>query len=732
MIKKISKFIIYLIVILLIFIIYLSVFGFKTDKFNSKINDQVLKINKRANIKLKTIKIILKPKNLTFEVQTKQPIIYLDNQQLLLESIKTSIPIVSFVNNDFAIDDLKISTKEIKIKDIILLIRSFKDSAELFLLDRVVKDGFLAGDIDLKFDKNGKIKTNFEVNGLIKDAKFSVLKKYNISNTNLLFTIKNKELILEKVKTNLNEINFSFPFINIKEEKNIFLVDGKILSDEKDISIKKLEVFFKNIFKNYNLEDVNFNSESNFSLNINSKFKINDLKIKSKINLNKFQYRTNIEVVKKYIPYFKNLFSFENHEILIDYEKNKLDIKGKGKVNIDDKLDVIKYELIKKKDDYIFKTSMDISQNYFLIEKLKYKKDQDLKAKLILNGIFKKDKKIKFDLISLVDEKKNSFLIKNLILGSGMQINKITFLNFSFTNYEKIKNQISLKKNNENYEIRGKAFDASKLIDDALNGEKKSSQFLDEFDAQIDIKIDQVYLDSEYFIIDTEGSLTLVKGEINKLNIISNFDNNKKLTMTINTTPSEKITTLYSSNATPFVKRYKFIRGFQDGSLDFSSTKKNNITKAQLKVYDFKLLELPALTKLLSLASLQGIADILTGEGIRFDDFEMLYEKNQQLINFSEIYAIGPAISILMNGYIDSDKMVSLRGTLVPATTINKAIGAIPILGKILVGNKTGEGVFGVSFKIKGPPKDLQTTVNPIKTLTPRFITRTLEKIKKD
>ena len=728
MIKKISKFIIYLIVILLIFIIYLSVFGFKTDKFNSKINDEVLKINKRANIKLKTIKIILKPKNLTFEVQTKQPIIYLDNQQLLLESIKTSIPIVSFVNNDFAIDDLKISTKEIKIKDIILLIRSFKDSAELFLLDRVVKDGFLAGDIDLKFDKNGKIKTNFEVNGLIKDAKFSVLKKYNISNTNLLFTIKNKELILEKVKTNLNEINFSFPFINIKEEKNIFLVDGKILSDEKDISIKKLEVFFKN----YNLEDVNFNSESNFSLNINSKFKINDLKIKSKINLNKFQYRTNIEVVKKYIPYFKNLFSFENHEILIDYEKNKLDIKGKGKVNIDDKLDVIKYELIKKKDDYIFKTSMDISQNYFLIEKLKYKKDQDLKAKLILNGIFKKDKKIKFDLISLVDEKKNSFLIKNLILGSGMQINKITFLNFSFTNYEKIKNQISLKKNNENYEIRGKAFDASKLIDDALNGEKKSSQFLDEFDAQIDIKIDQVYLDNEYFIIDTEGSLTLVKGEINKLNIISNFDNNKKLTMTINTTPSEKITTLYSSNATPFVKRYKFIKGFQDGSLDFSSTKKNNITKAQLKVYDFKLLELPALTKLLSLASLQGIADILTGEGIRFDDFEMLYEKNQQLINFSEIYAIGPAISILMNGYIDSDKMVSLRGTLVPATTINKAIGAIPILGKILVGNKTGEGVFGVSFKIKGPPKDLQTTVNPIKTLTPRFITRTLEKIKKD
>ena len=84
-----------------------------------------------------------------------------------------------------------------------------------------------------------------------------------------------------------------------------------------------------------------------------------------------------------------------------------------------------------------------------------------------------------------------------------------------------------------------------------------------------------------------------------------------------------------------------------------------------------------------------------------------------------------------MKGYVEDDKLVSLRGTLVPATTLNKIIGSIPLLGDILVGKKVGEGVFGVSFKIKGPPKDLKTTVNPIKTLTPRFITRTLEKIKK-
>ena len=142
--------------------------------------------------------------------------------------------------------------------------------------------------------------------------------------------------------------------------------------------------------------------------------------------------------------------------------------------------------------------------------------------------------------------------------------------------------------------------------------------------------------------------------------------------------------------------------------------------------------EVPALAKLLTLASLQGIADLLTGEGIRFTDFEMKFSNKDDLMKIEELYAIGPAISLLMEGYVESDDLISLRGTLVPATTINRTISSIPLLGDILVGKKVGEGVFGVSFKIKGPPKKLKTTVNPVKTLTPRFITRTLEKIKKN
>ena len=100
-------------------------------------------------------------------------------------------------------------------------------------------------------------------------------------------------------------------------------------------------------------------------------------------------------------------------------------------------------------------------------------------------------------------------------------------------------------------------------------------------------------------------------------------------------------------------------------------------------------------------------------------------------MDIEEIFMIGPSISILIDGYVEKKSaLISLRGTLVPAKTLNNLISKIPVVGDILIGKKIGEGIFGISFKMKGLPDNLKTTVNPVKTLTPRFITRALEEMK--
>ena len=59
---------------------------------------------------------------------------------------------------------------------------------------------------------------------------------------------------------------------------------------------------------------------------------------------------------------------------------------------------------------------------------------------------------------------------------------------------------------------------------------------------------------------------------------------------------------------------------------------------------------------------------------------------------------------------------------------LNKLISKIPLLGNIVIPKEVGEGLFGVSFKMKGTPGKIKTTINQIKTLTPRFIQKVIEK----
>ena len=732
MIRQINKILITLVLIVGIIILYLSYFGIKTDKFNDIIKKEAINLNSKINLDLKNINILLNPFNFTLNFSTENPKILLDSNQIKLEYVNTNISIKSLINKEFSIDDLKISFKKAKLKDLILIARSFKDSTEFFLLDKIIKKGFLTGKIQFNFDNNGKIIDDYLLEGAVEKVRLSLLNDNNLDNLEFLFKIQKKNYQLTKVKTNFNKIKLSSPKIKIKDKKDIFYIEGKILTKENNINVNDLKRLFRNDIGDLNLEKINFSSNSNFSFNISKHLKIKDLKIESQVDLKQLYLKNNQINLKSFFPNFEEKLEFKNHKIEIIYKKNKLSLIGEGKILINEKVDDVSYIIKKNKKDYIFNINLNINQNPLNINFLDYSKNEKIKSSLVIRCAYNKIKKTTCNDI-LFEENKNNILIKDLVLNDKYKVLDIKQIRLNYVNNVNIKNEIILKKDKKKYFITGKSFDATKIINELMSKQNGDSSIFNNLNSKFDIKIDKVYLDDISFVNNLFGTINLKKNKINDLNLDSSFSNGKKITLTVKLNEkNEKITTLFSGYPKPLVKRYKFIKGFDEGILDFYSIKKDGVSNSLLTVDDFKIQEVPILAKLLSLASLQGIADLLTGDGIRFNNFEMKFSNKKDLMTIDELYAIGPAISILMDGYLEADKLVSLRGTLVPATTINKSIASIPLLGGILVGKKTGEGVFGVSFKIKGSPKDLKTTVNPIKTLTPRFITRTLEKIKKN
>ena len=66
------------------------------------------------------------------------------------------------------------------------------------------------------------------------------------------------------------------------------------------------------------------------------------------------------------------------------------------------------------------------------------------------------------------------------------------------------------------------------------------------------------------------------------------------------------------------------------------------------------------------------MADLVSGEGLSFDDMEIQIEKSKKSLIIKELYAIGSSISILMEGFKDnSTNIISMRGTMIPAKNIN-------------------------------------------------------------
>ncbi|MEP4051686.1 MAG: AsmA-like C-terminal domain-containing protein [Litorimonas sp.] len=137
---------------------------------------------------------------------------------------------------------------------------------------------------------------------------------------------------------------------------------------------------------------------------------------------------------------------------------------------------------------------------------------------------------------------------------------------------------------------------------------------------------------------------------------------------------------------------------------------------------DFKLNEAPALAQLLSLASLTGLADTLTGGSMQFEKFKVPFTMLGDDIAIRDARLYGPALGMTGDGDIDLDlRVLDFDGTLVPAYTANSILGDIPVLGDLFVQEKDG-GLFALTYTVSGTFEQTQIAINPLSALTPGFL----------
>jgi len=740
MIKFLLRFLFTILIVLTLSIIVLSYFGLETNRFDYLIKNKVNSVNNNLKLDFNKTKIYLKVSELKLLVKLQNPKIIVKSNEIDLKKLELSLSLKSFYTSDFLLERANVSFQRNDIKDLTKVTNIFLPRIINKQLKKIFYKGNLEGEFIIPFKSDGTIREDYTFYGKINEAILNLPNDYKVENLTAAISYGETSklgndglrIIIEKGK--IYNLKFLESIIDIKFQNKKKLIKSTIHTQGNLNSTEIKKILSILSIKTQYPENIDLTSDlkSTFEFDIDEKFKINNKSYKIKGDINKLKFKSKEkEFIKDYLPSFNPNIVIKNSKIDLSSMANKQKLEMIGEIKFSDNFEKLKliYVFNKKNKKHNINVASTLNASSINLSKLNYKKKIgkaskiNLKADLIFNKYFL------IESLNYNDDK-SEIILDKIKLNNSFQI--IDFNELKVKTYlNNIKNNDFLIKKADQITIKGEVFDSQSLLKSLFKRDDRKV-FSKKFKSEVKINLKKVITGTNDDVEDLGVVASINKGSYNKLILKGSFSENEIIEMSIyQADENQKTLQVISDRARPFVKHFDFIEGFEGGRLEYESNLINKKSHSNLLITDFKVSKVPALAQLLTLASLQGIADTLSGEGIRFDSFEMKTLSENNVVNIEDALAMGPAVSILLDGYIDKDKIVSLRGTLVPATKLNAIIAKIPLVGNILVGKKIGEGIVGVSFKMKGPPKKIKTTVNPIKTLTPRFIVRAVENMKK-
>ncbi len=191
---------------------------------------------------------------------------------------------------------------------------------------------------------------------------------------------------------------------------------------------------------------------------------------------------------------------------------------------------------------------------------------------------------------------------------------------------------------------------------------------------------------------------------------------------TINGMGKDRSLTLEATDAGAFLAFGGVIDTVRGGSLTLNGQPDAEGWRGRAKMTAYRLLEEPVLGRILAIASITGIPELLQGAGIAFESASLDYRVSPQKITLAKGRTTGLSVGLKLDGTINrTTEKLDLSGTIVPMAGINRVIAAIPLLGTILTGGDGG-GVFAWTFTVTGQMADPQVSVNPLSGFAPGIL----------
>ncbi len=578
----------------------------------------------------------------------------------------------------------------------------------------------------------------------IDDKKISEFKNLKVY-INFLPLITKRKLVTNKIEMFEGKIEsssvFSEPLIinSIDLEGNLDLGDKEIIIDKFSTSIK--EDFYQGT-ANLNLKD----------------FKADG--VLTKLLRKKIFYNLDLNSENMKFSLDKNSFSIEGNatlgetDVLLKGKKNYIDLsKFVSKYSLSGKIDenAIEKSFELKATPYI-KGPIDFNASYFIFKDNKERiktsnnlKDVELKipalnitkykgteatADIDFNFSNKKLKEIK-----IINYKEENKEMKGLVkLSKEFKPYKSLELDLK-NNGKKTSIKIVKNKSLNTLDLKGDYLDFSETLKKTFIEEQKEDSFLVTLQpVKINLEAKEILVGEEKSIYKVDAILKYENKLFKEAKVYSKLKDEKEFSLTISPKENSRELVINSNDAGLFLKTFSINKSGKEGEFvlhgDYDDTKETHPLTSSVTIRSMRLIKAPTLAKILNLASI-GIVSALSGEGILINKLKSEFVLEKGVLKLNKYEAYGPDVGFSNQGNIYlKKKEVDLEGAIIPMVTLNKIIGSIPVLGKILTNER--KGIWSFVYTIKGDLDEPEVKVNPIKTITPGFIQKFFSVFKTD
>ena len=725
--KKFFFILISIILLVLIFLIFiLCTSGIETNKFNNFISKKINQSNNSVNLKLNTIKFKLDIKETSLFIDASKPQIYYRDTIIPAKEIKVYIDFISLIKSDIKIKKINLILEELDINQLKNLSTAIKPSNFRSLINNKIKEGKIISELEFFLDNKNLLK-NFIAKGTVSNLKAEITDSINLEKTSFNFFADKTDILIKNFFGKLDHIKIMDGDLKFELSPKISL----------DSSFKTNLKYNDNSFINFNksIKDFSYVQDiKNLEAELNNTLLIS---FDETFKVKKYKYGNRGKILKANFDFKKPISNFllkekikklslvnAKIETSFNSKKNSATISGKYSINNGD---FLMFDLKNVINEDLLNLNVEIAYNNEIkLDLINYQKPKNSIANFSLN-LEKKKENIKIKKINLT-EKNNLIAIEDLEFNNN-KFSSLKKILVKTAKNGKINNDFSVLYGKK-IRIAGTQFDASNLP--KFFKQKQNDSKLTKINKEVEIDFTNIIAPLSENLKNFKLIGEIEKGKFSKISAKGDFGSTNFLDISLKNDKNtkKKYLEIYSDLTKPLLTEYSFFKGLTGGKLLYSAIIDKEISNSKLKIENFKLINAPGMVKLLSLADLGGLADLAEGEGLSFDVLEIKMEDGQNILKLNEILALGPSVSILMEGYQEKNGLTSLRGTLVPAKNLNKLISKIPLIGKIIIPKEVGEGLFGISFKMKGLPGKLKTTLNPIRTLTPRFIQKIIDRNK--